>query len=104
MGDNPLLRLAQHGQSVWLDFISRELVTSGELERLIAEANVTGLTSNPTIFEKAIGHGGDYDEQLRQLVAAGVISAEELFVELAVTDIHRPAGLRRPRFDHRPGR
>ena len=58
---NPLQQLAGRGQSVWLDYISRELVTGPELGRLIAEANVTGLTSNPTIFEKAIAEGSHYD-------------------------------------------
>ena len=54
---NPLHQLSERGQSVWLDFISRELVTTGQLEHRVAEENVTGLTSNPTIFQKAIAEG-----------------------------------------------
>lgn len=69
---NPLQQLGAHGQSIWLDFISRELVTTGELERKVNEDNVTGLTSNPTIFQKAIAEGTDYDQQIRELIAAGV--------------------------------
>ncbi len=59
---NPLRTLNEHGQSVWLDFVSRELLKTGELTRLIAEDGLRGVTSNPSIFEKAIGHGDDYDE------------------------------------------
>jgi transaldolase len=91
MDDTPLHQLTQHGQSVWLDFISRELVTTDQLDRLITEDAVTGMTSNPTIFEKAIAEGEDYDEQLRQLLSAGVTSPDELFVELAVSDIQHAA-------------
>ena len=65
---SPLQQLGERGQSVWLDYISRDLLTSGELQRLIAEDNVTGMTSNPTIFEKAIAQGSLYDEQIRELI------------------------------------
>ena len=58
---NPLRTLQEYGQSVWLDFVSRELLQTGRLARLIAEDGLTGVTSNPSIFEKAIGHGDDYD-------------------------------------------
>jgi transaldolase / glucose-6-phosphate isomerase len=91
MDRTPLHQLTQQGQSVWLDFISRELVTTDQLDRLITEDAVTGMTSNPTIFEKAIAEGEDYDEQLRQLLSAGVTSPDELFVELAVSDIQHAA-------------
>jgi transaldolase len=91
MSDNPLRALTDHGQSVWLDFISRELVTTDQLRNLIADRHVTGMTSNPTIFQKAVAEGDDYDAQLRELVAAGVTSADELFVELAVADIRNAA-------------
>jgi transaldolase len=91
MDDTPLHQLTQHGQSVWLDFISRELVTTDQLERLIADDAVTGMTSNPTIFEKAIADGEHYDDQLRQLVSAGITSPDDLFVELATADIERAA-------------
>ena len=93
---NPLQQLGEHGQSVWLDYISRELVTTGQLERMIAEDNVTGLTSNPTIFQKAIAEGTDYDEQIRDLVDAGVYDPNEIFFSLAISDIQRAADILRP--------
>ncbi len=96
MASNPLQQLAGQGQSVWLDYISRELLTTGELERMIAEDNVTGMTSNPTIFQKAIAEGTQYDEQIRQLLADGVDDPEDIFLALAVTDIQRAADILRP--------
>ena len=68
---NPLRELNEYGQSVWLDFVSRELLQSGGLARLIADDGVRGVTSNPSIFEKAIGHGDDYDELIRAAEAKG---------------------------------
>ncbi|HWW09861.1 MAG TPA: transaldolase, partial [Candidatus Acidoferrales bacterium] len=100
---NPLQKLAEHGQSVWLDFISRELVTSGELERMMGEDNVTGMTSNPTIFEKAIAEGSDYDAQIRELVQTGVDDPNDVFLDLAITDIQRAADGLRPVFDRTGG-
>src|SRR5262252_885848 len=64
---NPLGELQEYGQSVWLDFVSRELLQSGGLAKLIAEDGLRGVTSNPSIFEKAIGHGDDYDTQIAAL-------------------------------------
>jgi transaldolase / glucose-6-phosphate isomerase len=93
---NPLQKLAEHGQSVWLDYISRELVTSGQLERYIQEDNVTGLTSNPTIFQKAIGQGSDYDEEIRELTTSGVDDPKDIFIALAISDIQRAADILRP--------
>jgi transaldolase/glucose-6-phosphate isomerase len=100
---NPLQKLAEHGQSVWLDFISRELVTSGELERLMREDNVTGMTSNPTIFEKAIAEGSDYDAQIRELVQAGVEDPNDVFLALAISDIQQAADALRTVFDRTGG-
>lgn len=100
---SPLERLTKHGQSIWLDYISRELVTTGELERLVTQKYVTGLTSNPTIFDKAIAHGTDYDQQLRELIASGKADAEAIFVELAASDIQRAADILRPVFDRTAG-
>ena len=93
---NPLQELAEQGQSVWLDYISRELLTSGELERMIAEENVTGMTSNPTIFQKAIADGTQYDEQIRDLLAEGVADPNDIFMALAITDIQHAADILRP--------
>jgi len=73
---NPLTRLAALGQSPWYDFITRELVHSGELARLIREEGLRGMTSNPTIFEKAIAGSSDYDEDIRRLAAGGATPAE----------------------------
>jgi transaldolase/glucose-6-phosphate isomerase len=91
-----LQELAEHGQSVWLDYISRELLTNGELERMIAEDNVTGMTSNPTIFQKAIADGTQYDEQIRQLLGEGVDDPNDIFMALATTDIQHAADILRP--------
>ena len=100
---NPLQKLGEHGQSVWLDYISRELVTSGELERLVADSNVTGLTSNPTIFEKAIAHGTDYDAQIRELLSAGVTDPNDIFFALAISDIQRACDILRPVWERTSG-
>ncbi len=91
-----LQQLGEHGQSVWLDFISRELVTTGQLEHRVAEENVTGLTSNPTIFQKAIAEGSLYDDQIRELIASGVDDPREVFTELAISDIQHAADILRP--------
>src|SRR5258708_523776 len=104
MAKNPLQLLAEHGQSVWLDYISRELVTTDRLQRYIDEDNVTGLTSNPTIFEKAVAEGRDYDEHLRQLVAAGITSPDELFLGIAISDIQHAADTFRQVYDRSSGR
>jgi transaldolase/glucose-6-phosphate isomerase len=100
---NPLQQLGEHGQSVWLDFISRELVTTDKLERYIAEDNVTGMTSNPTIFQKAVEQGTDYDAHLRQLVDAGITSPDELFLGIAVSDIQRAADTLRSVYERTGG-
>src|SRR3984893_5969372 len=95
-GSNPLQELAAQGQSIWLDYISRDLLTGGELERMIAEDNVTGMTSNPTIFQKAIADGTQYDEQIRELLADGVDDPNDIFLALAITDIQHAADILRP--------
>ncbi|HEY6469315.1 MAG TPA: bifunctional transaldolase/phosoglucose isomerase [Candidatus Dormibacteraeota bacterium] len=99
----PLQRLGERGQSVWLDFISRDLLTSGELQRMIAEDNVTGMTSNPTIFQKAIAEGSMYDDQIRELLASGVDDPNDIFTELAITDIQHAADILRPIHDRTSG-
>jgi transaldolase len=83
------------GQSLWLDNITRDLLTSGTLKRYIEELSVTGLTSNPTIFDQAISRSSSYDEQIRKLGAAG-LSGEALFFELALQDLGRAAELFEP--------
>ena len=86
MTANPLVLLGRLGQSPWYDFITRELVSSGELARLIADDGLLGMTTNPTIFEKAVAGGEQYDDQIRRLAAAGRTPAE-IFEALAVADV-----------------
>ncbi|MFM7133028.1 MAG: transaldolase [Planctomycetota bacterium] len=88
----PTARLAALGQSIWLDNITRTLLDSGTLARYIRDLSVTGLTSNPTIFEKAIGSGNAYDGQVAELAAKGR-SVEEIFFECAISDLTRAADL-----------
>jgi transaldolase len=90
------------GQSLWLDNITREILDNGTLRRYIDELSVTGLTSNPTIFDEAIGNTSAYDAGIRQKARAG-LSGEELFVELALEDLRRAADLFRPVFDRTQG-
>jgi transaldolase/glucose-6-phosphate isomerase len=94
MNENPLRDLARFGQSVWYDQMRRALFTSGELVRLIEEDDLRGVTSNPTIFEKAIGGSTDYDETLRDLAAQGR-DAHEIYEALATYDIGSAADLLR---------
>ena len=98
MAKNPLFELYEAGTSVWLDYIRRSLMTSGELTRMIEEDAVVGMTSNPTIFEKAIGGSRDYDEALRDLVHAG-ITDEEIMLSLIVEDIKLAADVLKPVYE-----
>lgn len=102
MKDNPLLKLRTFGQSIWLDFIRREMFSSGELRQLIEVDGLGGVTSNPAIFEKVIDHSYDYDEAIRAL-ALGGISVEEIYQALTVTDIQQAADLFRPVYDQMAG-
>jgi transaldolase len=87
---NSLQMLATHGQSFWMDEMSRGLITSGRLARLVREDGLRGMTSNPTIFARAINSGDDYEGQLRELVGSGT-SAEDVALELMLTDIRLAA-------------
>ena len=95
-------KLHDLGQSLWVDNISREMLVKGTLARYISDYTVTGLTSNPTIFEHAIGHGSFYDEAIARLARRGK-PAEELFFTLALDDLTRAADLFRPIFDATEG-
>jgi transaldolase len=86
MGTSRLHELSERGQSVWIDSLSREMLETGELERLVREDAVVGVTSNPTIFEKALSTGGWYDEQLQEVIER-VDDPKEVFLALAVEDI-----------------
>ena len=100
---NPTTRkLHDLGQRLWLDNITRELLQSGTLARYVAEFSVTGLTSNPTIFEHAIGAGNLYDDAIQRLAARG-LPEEALFFELALEDLMQAADLFRPIFDSSGG-
>jgi transaldolase len=92
---NAIRQLRELGQSLWLDNITRELIGTGGLARYIEEFSVTGLTSNPTIFDEAIGAGKGYDDGIRAKTLAGK-SAEPLFIELALEDLRAAADLFRP--------
>ena len=91
-------QLHELGQSLWLDNITRGLLTSGTLQRYIQELSVTGLTSNPTIFDQAMKNSRDYDDAIRQKLKDGK-SGEALFFELAIEDLTRAADLFRPTHD-----
>src|ERR1041384_980191 len=92
------LQLREAGQSLWLDNITRDLLTTGTLKRYIDELSITGLTSNPTIFDHAITKSQDYDTAIRQKMREGK-SGEELFFELAIEDLTQAADLFQPIYD-----
>src|SRR6266851_787782 len=95
---NPIQQLREVGQSIWLDTITRDLLTSGGLLRYRDEFSVTGLTSNPTIFDNAIKNSTSYDEEIRRKFKAGK-SLEDLFFELALADLVQAADHFRPIYD-----
>ncbi len=95
-------QLHDAGVSLWLDNITRKMLQDGTLERYIHEFNVTGLTSNPTIFDHAIAHTDDYDQAIREKIRAG-LSGEALFFDLALEDLVRAADLFRPIYDRTNG-
>ena len=96
---NPLKELLKFGQSVWLDYIRRDLLTSGELKRLIDEDGLRGMTSNPTIFEKAIADSTFYDDLLKSLRSRTDLDAKGRYEILAIRDIQDAADLLRPVYD-----
>jgi transaldolase len=98
----PTQQLHDLGQSLWLDYITRGILDDGTLKGYIDELSVTGLTSNPTIFDKAVSGGNDYDEQIAELREKGM-EPEEIFFELALTDLLRAAKLFEPEHE-RTGR
>lgn len=99
---NPLKQLESLGQSIWLDMIQRSMLRSGELKRMIEEAGLGGLTSNPTIFEKAIGHSPDYDDQISE-VAKGGATRDDVYEAVVIEDIAAAADLFRPVYDRTQG-
>ena len=99
---NPLLHLQQLGQSPWHDNIRRDQITSGQLECMVVEHDITGLTSNPTIFEQAITRSDDYNESLRKLAIAGN-DAEQIFYSLVIDDIQAAADIFQPVYERTHG-
>ena len=102
MNKNPLLDLEALGQSVWLDYLRRNVLDNGELQRLIDQDGLSGLTSNPSIFEKAIVDSNDYDNAIHALALEDK-NIEEIYQALTVEDIQRAADLFRPVFDRLEG-
>jgi transaldolase len=102
MKENPLLKLESFGQSVWMDFIQRGTISSGELKQLIEEDGLGGITSNPSIFEKAIAGSHDYDDAIRELALEGK-NVDQIYAALTVEDIQRTADLFRPVYDRLDG-
>jgi transaldolase len=103
MASTPLQQLAEHGQSVWIDYLSRPFVLDGDLEGLIRDG-VVGVTSNPTIFQGAIAEGHAYDDQIRELVEQGITDAKEIFWRLAVDDIRDACDLLKSVHDDQGGK
>src|ERR671929_243020 len=99
---SPLHHLADHGQSVWIDFLSRQLLHSGELARMMREDAVVGVTSNPTIFQKAISQGDAYDEQLRECLEE-LDDPKEIYLHLTNDDVAEACDLLRPVWDEGHG-
>jgi transaldolase len=103
MKENPLLKLRSCGQEIWLDFLSRGMLASGQLQRLVELDGVGGVTSNPAIFAEAMTTGHDYDDAIRDLARAGKQPAE-IYEVLAVEDIRRAADVLRPTYDRTAGK
>jgi transaldolase len=104
MPESNLHKLSKRGVSVWIDTISREMIHGGELERLMREDAVVGVTSNPTIFEKAIAQGESYDEQIREILDEGETDAQEIFTRLACRDIADACDVLRKVWDEGQGK
>ena len=97
--ENHLKQLTRFGQSIWLDYIRRDLIASGELKRLIEQDGLGGMTSNPSIFEKAIAAGGEYADQLAELRQDKSLDAKAIYERLAIRDIQDAADVLRPVYD-----
>jgi transaldolase len=98
MDSNRVKQIHELGQSIWLDFIDREIISSGKLQKLIDEDGIRGITSNPAIFEKAISSSSDYDADISKLSKEGK-SNEDIFYSVAITDIINAAALFKPVYD-----
>jgi transaldolase len=103
MSKTPLEELSDLGQSVWVDSLSRDMIESGDLERLIKENSVVGVTTNPSIFQKALASGDAYDDQMREVMDRET-DDKEVFFALAVTDVQNACDVLRPTWDEGHGR
>lgn len=103
MNENPLLKLQTLGQSIWMDYIRRRMIISGELSRLIKEDGLRGMTSNPAIFDHAIAGTQDYDDAIRALTLQKK-SLEEIYQTLTIEDVQQAADLFRPQYEASQGR
>src|SRR4029450_12442881 len=103
MPDSNLHKLSALGQSVWIDFLSREMLQTGKLERMMRDDAVVGVTSNPTIFQKALAEGDWYDELLREVVNSGETDPKEVFLQLSSHDINAACDLLRTVWDEGEG-
>ena len=101
---NALLELRNHGQSVWLDYIRRDLITGGSLRSLVEQDGLRGVTSNPTIFEKAIDGSNNYDEGIAEALARNPrATAKALYDALVIEDVRHAADILRPSYDESGG-
>jgi transaldolase/glucose-6-phosphate isomerase len=96
---NPVKALQDHGQAVWLDFLSRGFIAKGGLKKLVDEDGLRGVTSNPSIFEQAIGRTDEYDDAISRMLQKGDDSPGQIFEKLAVEDIRSATDVLRPMFD-----
>lgn len=103
MNVNPLLQIKALGQSIWLDYIQRNMLKNGEIARMIEDDGLAGITSNPAIFEKAINEHHDYDEAITSLTHRGM-PPKEIYEALALEDVAQTADLFRPLYDESNGR
>jgi transaldolase len=103
MAKTPLQELADHGQSVWIDYLSRPFVQDGDLAGLV-DQGIVGVTSNPTIFQGAIAEGDAYDDQIREIVSGGESEPKEIFIQLAADDIRDALDILRPVYDEGNGK
>lgn len=103
MNSNPLMKIQKYGQSIWLDYLHRRILNSGELQQLIENDGLRGVTSNPAIFQKAIGDSNDYDGAIFSLAGRGK-DTDAVYRQLIVEDVQRAADLFRPLYDASDGR
>jgi transaldolase len=103
MAKTPLQQLADHGQSVWIDYLSRPFVLDGDLQGLV-DQGIVGVTSNPTIFQGAIAEGDAYDDQIREILDSGESEPKEIFIRLAADDIRNACDILRDVYDSGNGK